>query len=177
MNRLSLSSICRIVRLRSPPMTAPCCLHRLIYEHNTCLNQREISFRTLDSTYQWKNYCTISDLAFEKISDETLESLTEFLEALVELECAPVESDVSFSNGVLTLHLGTHGTYVINKQTPNRQIWLSSPTSGPKRYDFSDNTWIYKHDGIAMHQLLMKELSDIFQEEIDLTNCAYSVAD
>jgi frataxin-like iron-binding protein CyaY len=30
-------------------------------------------------------------------------------------------------SGVLTVRLGRHGTFVINKQTPNRQIWLSSP--------------------------------------------------
>lgn len=29
--------------------------------------------------------------------------------------------------GVLTVKLGKHGTYVINKQTPNRQMWMSSP--------------------------------------------------
>lgn len=38
--------------------------------------------------------------------------------------------------GVLTLRLGDLGTYVINKQTPNRQIWMSSPLSGPVRYDW-----------------------------------------
>lgn len=32
-----------------------------------------------------------------------------------------------FQQGVLTLRLGESGTYVINKQTPNRQIWWSSP--------------------------------------------------
>jgi frataxin len=32
-----------------------------------------------------------------------------------------------FKSGVLTLCLGDHGTYVINKQPPNKQIWLSSP--------------------------------------------------
>lgn len=32
-----------------------------------------------------------------------------------------------FQNEVLTLKLGSLGTYVINKQTPNRQIWMSSP--------------------------------------------------
>jgi len=32
-------------------------------------------------------------------------------------------------SGVLTLKLGEHGTYVINKQPPNKQIWLSSPIS------------------------------------------------
>uniref|UniRef100_A0A914RUA2 Frataxin n=1 Tax=Parascaris equorum TaxID=6256 RepID=A0A914RUA2_PAREQ len=36
--------------------------------------------------------------------------------------------------GVITAKVGRDkGTYVINKQTPNRQIWLSSPISGPKR--------------------------------------------
>lgn len=33
-------------------------------------------------------------------------------------------------SGVLTLKLPDgHGTYVINKQPPNKQIWLSSPSS------------------------------------------------
>ena len=34
---------------------------------------------------------------------------------------------LTFQNQVLTLRLGDLGTYVVNKQTPNRQIWLSSP--------------------------------------------------
>lgn len=59
------------------------------------------------------------------------------------------------------------GTYVINRQTPNRQIWLSSPTSGPKRYDYIDDSWIYKHDGVAMHQLLQDELSKIISIDVD----------
>ena len=33
-----------------------------------------------------------------------------------------------FQSGVITVKLGDDlGTYVINKQTPNKQIWLSSP--------------------------------------------------
>ena len=38
--------------------------------------------------------------------------------------------------GVLTLDFPPHGTYVMNKQPPNKQIWLSSPVSGPKRFDY-----------------------------------------
>lgn len=33
----------------------------------------------------------------------------------------------ALQSGVLTVKLGQKGTFVINKQTPNRQIWLSSP--------------------------------------------------
>ncbi|KAG7557769.1 Frataxin/CyaY [Arabidopsis suecica] len=35
--------------------------------------------------------------------------------------------DIDYGNEVLTLKLGSLGTYVLNKQTPNRQIWMSSP--------------------------------------------------
>jgi len=35
--------------------------------------------------------------------------------------------DFPFQNDVLTVKLGDLGTYVLNKQTPNRQLWLSSP--------------------------------------------------
>jgi len=30
-------------------------------------------------------------------------------------------------DGVLTIKLGGKGTYVINKQSPNQQLWFSSP--------------------------------------------------
>lgn len=42
------------------------------------------------------------------------------------LEAGP-RADLLLQSGVLTLSLGPHGTYVINKQPPNQQIWLSSP--------------------------------------------------
>ena len=75
---------------------------------------------------------------------------------------------------MLTLHLGEKGTYVINKQSPNKQIWLSSPISGPKRYEFIETVWIYKHDGMTLHQLLEKELLLIFKQPLGIMNCEFS---
>ena len=40
-----------------------------------------------------------------------------------------MNSLLTHQGGVLTLKLGEHGTYVVNKQPPNKQIWLSSPIS------------------------------------------------
>ena len=67
--------------------------------------------------------------------------------------------------------MGDKGIYVLNKQPPNKQIWLSSPLSGPKRFDwvlFSEGQdqkegsgtgdWIYLRDGSSLTQLLKKEL-------------------
>lgn len=63
--------------------------------------------------------------------------------------------------GVLTVRLGSHGTYVINKQTPNRQIWLSSPVSGPFRFDYHEGKWVYSRDGHELLQQLQQELQGL----------------
>ena len=65
-------------------------------------------------------------------------------------------------DGVLNVVVGEHGTFVLNKQTPNQQIWLSSPISGPLRYDFSHDAraWINSRDG---HELLPL-LADDFEK-------------
>nr|CAI5826651.1 unnamed protein product [Callosobruchus analis] len=112
---------------------------------------------------------------YEKVCEETLESLTEFFEELVETHDKLATGDVSYSSGVLTVNLGNFGTYVINRQSPNKQIWLSSPTSGPKRYDYvtEGDYWIYKHDKKTLHQLLESELSQIVGTKVDLTKCAH----
>lgn len=42
-------------------------------------------------------------------------------------QCGGNQFFCHLQQGVLTLKLGEQGTYVINKQGPNQQIWLSSP--------------------------------------------------
>ncbi len=113
---------------------------------------------------------------YEKRANETLESLTEKFDSLVDQFSDQLSDDfdVAFSNGVLTVKLGkNYGTYVMNKQTPNLQIWLSSPLSGPKRYDFLNGTWIYKRTGESLHELLTKEISEAFKSRIDFTDCLF----
>ncbi|MXQ79026.1 hypothetical protein E5288_WYG000211 [Bos mutus] len=73
---------------------------------------------------------TLDDTTYERLAEETLDSLAEFFEDLADKPYTFEDYDVSFGSGVLTVKLGGDlGTYVINKQTPNKQIWLSSPSS------------------------------------------------
>ncbi|XP_076239260.1 frataxin [Calliopsis andreniformis] len=117
----------------------------------------------------------LTAVQFEKVSDETLESLTEYFDELIEQSPHLTEADVSYGDGVLTVKFGdSYGTYVINRQTPNKQIWLSSPKSGPKRYDFVDGRWIYKHDGKTMHELLNNEIPAITRDQVCFDKCSYS---
>eukprot|EP00124_Ichthyophonus_hoferi_P003032 Ihof_evm3s238 gene=Ihof_evmTU3s238 len=68
----------------------------------------------------------INEKTYGLLADETLHQLTDFFDDLVEKDGNDT-MDVSYESGVLTVDLGATGTYVINKQSPNKQIWLSSP--------------------------------------------------
>lgn len=117
----------------------------------------------------------LTSVQFEKVSDETLTSLTEYFDELVEQAIHLSDADVSYGDGVLTVKFGdSHGTYVINRQSPNRQIWLSSPKSGPKRYDFIDGKWIYKYDRKTLHELLDDEIPAIIGDQTNFNKCSFS---
>uniref|UniRef100_A0A7E4VZR5 ferroxidase n=1 Tax=Panagrellus redivivus TaxID=6233 RepID=A0A7E4VZR5_PANRE len=107
--------------------------------------------------------------SYDHVADETLEHLYDYLDQLPDfLNNAPPDYDVNYAMGVLTTRISSSvGTYVINKQSPNQQIWLSSPMSGPKRYDWTDSKWIYAHDGVSLHSLLQAEFEKIFEKERD----------
>lgn len=127
-------------------------------------------------TYAAEEFESVDSITFETFCNETLDSLCEYFDDLVEKYPIFKSADVTFSDGVLTVNLGSNfGTYVINRQTPNKQIWLSSPTSGPKRYDYLVNRrcWVYRHDNVSLHRLLEKEISAIINEPIDLSQCAH----
>uniref|UniRef100_A0A8C9C2B6 Uncharacterized protein n=1 Tax=Phocoena sinus TaxID=42100 RepID=A0A8C9C2B6_PHOSS len=66
------------------------------------------------------------------------------------------------------------GMYVVNKQTPHKQIWFSSPSSGPKRYDWTGRNGVYSHDGVSLHELLATELTQALKTKLDLCSLAYS---
>lgn len=109
------------------------------------------------------------------LSERVLESLVGQLEALID-ESDPSSSadwEVEYSQGVLTLKLPPSGTYVLNKQPPNKQIWLSSPISGPKKFDYTDKdqVWVCRRTGeqdLLLHELLQGEWSKIFGQEVEL---------
>lgn len=113
---------------------------------------------------------------YHEIADQYIDNLVVALEKMSEdLEKG---MEVEYSAGVLTLNTPL-GTYVLNKQPPNKQIWLSSPISGPKRYDWvippggqnqkadtgsetsgdlKGGSWIYLRDGSYLTELLEKEV-------------------
>ena len=89
------------------------------------------------------------------LADECLDTI---LEKADELSDERDDVEAELSSGVLTLKIAGAGTWVINKQVPNRQLWLSSPVSGPCRYEYVDGTWTHTRDGSSLSELLEREL-------------------
>lgn len=65
----------------------------------------------------------------------------------------------------MTLQVPPHGTFVINKQPPNQQIWISSPLSGPARFGYSpEGVWVHhRKEGISLGSLLETELRSLIE--------------
>eukprot|EP01147_Barroeca_monosierra_P009630 gene9630-1851_t len=107
---------------------------------------------------------------YHQLADTWLFAMYDAFEDAIDQHKDGSNFDISLSDGVLTLRLGDHGTYVINKQTPNKQIWLSSPTTGPKRYDWNSDrkTWVYSHDNVALDTRLEDELGTIFGQNVGI---------
>lgn len=101
--------------------------------------------------------------AYQEASDNALDELSENLEFMLE-DRYDKGADVSLNNGVLTVKVDDENTYVINKQTPNKQIWLSSPISGPKRFDYVAGRWIEKHSKAELSNLISSELSELLKK-------------
>ena len=122
-----------------------------------------------------------TEMEFHDIADETLECIQDCIEEQFEDDKDENKNtpEVNVSSGVLTLTLGSHGTWVINKQTPNRQIWWSSPISGPRRYEYDsvNEVWVYtrrlenEESGIESSTLggiITKEIKELYDVDLDL---------
>lgn len=129
----------------------------------------------------------LTEAAFHQIADKTLDEIQEKVEELIETKIKADDNnfpELSFASGVLTITFPPHGSWVINKQTPNKQLWWSSPISGPRRYEYDDSSkkWVCTrthHNGNVgdeaesdksrtLGATLVKEVRSLYGLELDL---------
>lgn len=68
--------------------------------------------------------------------------------------------DVEMNGGILQIELPDGGAYVINKHAPNREIWVSSPSSGAWHFAAGDDgAWRSTRGTEELTALLAGELS------------------
>lgn len=113
------------------------------------------------------SYTSFIDYTFHHSADETLQSMLNSIELL--MDDNSIDIDVSFEAGVLTIDCGSNGIFVLNKQAPNKQIWLASPISGPHRYNYnSSGEWVNTRDGHLLQNRLKHEIEFIYHIQIQL---------
>jgi len=114
--------------------------------------------RTVRSSHGFKGFSTLSEKDFLLRSEQSLHEIVDIAESLEEY--ADI-MDVSYSQGVVSINIDKIGSWVINKQAPNRQIWWSSPFSGPRRYEFIGNEngkWVCSKSNSALLDDISMEL-------------------
>ncbi|MBM3546742.1 MAG: iron donor protein CyaY [Alphaproteobacteria bacterium] len=102
---------------------------------------------------------TLDEPSFARLAGETLKYLLATIE-----DALADHLDIDLEGGILTIRLEAGGIYVINKQAPNRQIWLASPVSGAWHFDFREGPgkagrWVATKGGAKLSELLSRELS------------------
>merc|ERR1719233_1103687 len=103
---------------------------------------------------------------FHQKSDNVLEVVSKALDEANDIALPEITDDFDYDNsqGVLTIKFGLQGTWVLNKQPPNLQLWLSSPWSGPKRFEFKGTEWVDCRDKERrLHDLLQVEFKQAFK--------------
>ena len=92
----------------------------------------------------------MDETEFHIKADKYLQAMLEFFEELEESQDVSVELD----SGVLSLIMPDDREYIINKHTPSRQIWVSSPYSGAGYFEPQDNEFLPKRAPQAAGKLL-----------------------
>ena len=83
---------------------------------------------------------SLDESQFATLADPLLERLS------IVIEDGRDDADVDLESGVLTVTLGDESTWVINKQSATREIWVASPKSGAHHFRWDGTAWISTRD-------------------------------
>ena len=114
------------------------------------------------------------DTAFHEAADAYIEHVMASVECKSDAAGDRLD-DVDVADGVLNVNTSV-GTFVLNKQAPKLQLWLSSPVSGPAHYDMAPSAeevtkmpsapgpraqrWVSDRDGHRLDERLSQELTE-----------------
>ena len=101
------------------------------------------------------------------MADKQLQTI---FDSCCELEDRGLDIEVSMDQGVLNLESDGFGTWVINKQAPNQQLWWSSPLSGPMRFEYNcdKDLWCATKTEVTINGILASEFMETLGVEVDV---------
>ncbi|KAI5192537.1 frataxin [Nematocida minor] len=66
---------------------------------------------------------------------------------------------VVLKDNVISVDVPHKGTFVVNRQPPKSEIWLSSPISGPYHFKYKENKWT-DFQGNDLLKIISEEILD-----------------
>jgi CyaY protein len=97
---------------------------------------------------------------FSKVAEQTLLLITE----TIETEDKEGLIEIDFQSDIINL-ITDLGTYVINKHSAAKEIWLASPISGPYHFFYVSGSWKSKTN-IDLLEVLERELKIHFNQKL-----------
>eukprot|EP00808_Paulinella_micropora_P013645 g7159.t1 len=115
---------------------------------------------------RWSSNIRTTDTSkevFHTESDKVLHVIEDTLDDSDDIE-------LRLSDGVLSINT-PRGTFVLNKHGVTRQIWLSSPLSGPSKYNYhgsktTPQRWLGERDEHPLSSLLKKEFTQVLGKDV-----------
>ena len=77
----------------------------------------------------------------------------------LQLESADTDIDVETNGGILTLEFANRGKIIVNRQTPNREIWVAAK-SGGFHFHFDGAAWCDTRTGESLASLLSRVVAE-----------------
>lgn len=103
----------------------------------------------------------MDDTQFSKLAELMITAIADLIEEQ-DQDCL---IDIDVNDGILNLTTA-EGVYVINKHSVAKEIWLSSPISGPYHFAYHSGLWQSK-TSINLIELLSSELQLDFRVNYD----------
>lgn len=129
-----------------------------IYQHSfsTNINSKlnTISENNDNNKIPYDRYMKEVEHVLNKINDEIDSKELEIIE------------NITLVEGVLKITFIGNINYVLNIQRPNLQLWLSSPFSGPQRFEFDleTNKWLNIRNKRDLLEILNEEINGILSK-------------
>lgn len=92
-----------------------------------------------------------------------IQFITEYLEQLAEKieETYWNVAECELSEGVLKVQTEGRGVFIINRNIPRQELWLSSPFSGGAHFVYVEGKWLNTRTNEPFEPLLFSELDQL----------------
>lgn len=104
----------------------------------------------------------LEESAFHERVDAVLEALESSLDE------AGADIDAEVNGGILTLEFANRSKVIVNRQTPNREIWVAAK-SGGFHFRFDGAAWRDTRSNESLESLLSRVISEQSGDVIPIT--------